>query len=153
MIIESGKLSFEISKAQDFYEWLNIRDEQIRADERRKIAGWLEKQIKMKPYMESDGDADGHPVWDYYCPTCNYAFEEEQPNYCPECGQRIDWTDELEEEDHEEEPEHRCKCGSSGMFTEQNGPHIGLYCKKCGKWQKWLNNQEARAWKYREGKR
>lgn len=50
------------------------------------------------PYMESDGCADGYPVWDYYCPECGHDFEEEQPTFCPDCGTRIDWTMEEDEE-------------------------------------------------------
>lgn len=52
----------------------------------------LEKQVKKEPYMESDGDADGYPVWDYYCPTCNEYFDEYQPEHCWKCGQAIDWS-------------------------------------------------------------
>lgn len=34
----------------------------------------------------------------------------------------------------------KCKyCGSENMFTKESGPHIGLYCKTCGKYQKWIN--------------
>lgn len=36
------------------------------------------------------------------------------------------------------------KCGSSSLFTEQTGSNIGLYCRSCGSWQKWLNKNEAR---------
>ena len=36
------------------------------------------------------------------------------------------------------------KCGSSSLFTAQMGSNIGLYCKSCGAWQKWLNKNEAR---------
>lgn len=36
------------------------------------------------------------------------------------------------------------KCGSSSLFTKQRGSNIGLYCKNCGAWQKWLNKNEAR---------
>ena len=36
------------------------------------------------------------------------------------------------------------KCGSSSLFTAQMGSNIGLYCKNCGAWQKWLNKNEAR---------
>lgn len=53
----------------------------------------LEKQVQEKPYVESDGDADGYPVWDYYCPSCNEYFDEYQPKYCWKCGQAIDWSE------------------------------------------------------------
>ena len=36
------------------------------------------------------------------------------------------------------------KCGSSSLFTAQMGSNIGLYCKNCGAWQKWLSKNEAR---------
>lgn len=36
------------------------------------------------------------------------------------------------------------KCGSPSLFTGQKGSNIGLYCKSCGSWQKWLNKNEAR---------
>ena len=36
------------------------------------------------------------------------------------------------------------KCGSLSLFTEQKGSNIGLYCRSCGSWQKWLNKNEAR---------
>lgn len=38
------------------------------------------------------------------------------------------------------------KCGSDKYFTKSKnngtGTAIGLYCAKCGQWQKWLNKQE-----------
>ena len=37
-----------------------------------------------------------------------------------------------------------CKCGCTDMFIEKVGNNIGLYCKSCGKWQKWLNKNEVR---------
>ena len=52
----------------------------------------LQKQVQEEPYMESDGDADGNPVWDYYCPSCNEYFDEYQPKHCWKCGQAIDWS-------------------------------------------------------------
>lgn len=30
----------------------------------------------------------------YICPECLHAFEKnERPDYCPECGQRINWEE------------------------------------------------------------
>ena len=52
----------------------------------------VNKSNKIKPYMESDGYANEYPVWNYYCPVCNKSFEEyEYTEYCPACGQHIDW--------------------------------------------------------------
>lgn len=54
----------------------------------------LERDKAKTPYAESDGYADGAPVWDYFCPTCNEPFEDSQPKYCPNCGQKILWEGE-----------------------------------------------------------
>ena len=43
----------------------------------------LEKQVPMKVTDER------------YCPNCNEAFFDSwQHNYCPVCGQSLDWSDE-----------------------------------------------------------
>jgi late competence protein required for DNA uptake (superfamily II DNA/RNA helicase) len=36
------------------------------------------------------------------------------------------------------------KCGHERFYREQHGPHTGLYCDKCGTWQKWLTESEKR---------
>lgn len=53
-------------------------------------------QVPQKPNWDSDGDADGHPVYDAYCPKCGNELDEGD-KVCHECGQRIDWSDEKEE--------------------------------------------------------
>ena len=47
---------------------------------------------------ESDGYADGKPVYDMaYCPNCDREFEEDDIvwgcKYCPDCGQRLNWME------------------------------------------------------------
>lgn len=68
----------------------------------------LEKQKAKKPNIWGDGYADGHLVYDMWeCPGCgkNYELEYDEHDYCPNCGQKIDWkreeddTDETEKED------------------------------------------------------
>ena len=59
----------------------------------------LEKQIPKKPEYEGDGYADGELVYDYAkCPICGHDFEYEINdwgcNYCSNCGQKLDWSDE-----------------------------------------------------------
>ena len=39
---------------------------------------------------------------------------------------------------------YQCKCGCTDMFTEKKGNNTGLYCSKCGKFQKWLGKDELR---------
>ena len=57
----------------------------------------LKKQIPKKPIYYGDGYSDGKLVYDMAeCPTCGkYTFEEDINdwgcNYCPECGQALDW--------------------------------------------------------------
>lgn len=47
-----------------------------------------DKQIPQKPILA--GDYKG-----WYCPTCDkYYTKYERHNYCPNCGQRIDWEEE-----------------------------------------------------------
>ncbi len=37
-------------------------------------------------------------------------------------------------------------CGSDIMFTQIKGNNTGLYCRECGKWQKWLSKNEKNLW-------
>jgi len=68
-----------------------IEEEGINLKSMKAAIDALERMIPTQPYMESDGYADGSEVWEYYCPMCNYDFEENVFNYCPKCGQKIDW--------------------------------------------------------------
>lgn len=58
----------------------------------------LEKQVAKKPSFEGDGyDPDGNLVYDtWICPSCekHYEVDYEEYDYCPSCGQRIDWSDQ-----------------------------------------------------------
>ena len=58
----------------------------------------LEKQIPKKPTYEGDGYApDGTFVWDeWICPCCGsrYEVDYDDYDYCPNCGQKLDWSDE-----------------------------------------------------------
>lgn len=56
----------------------------------------LEKQISKKPTYEGDGYApDGTLVYDeWLCPHCDNRYEVDYDDYdfCPNCGQKIDWS-------------------------------------------------------------
>ena len=57
----------------------------------------VEKQTAKKPDYEGDGYADGHLVFDtWICPCCgkHYEVDYDNYNYCPDCGQKLDWSDE-----------------------------------------------------------
>ena len=56
----------------------------------------LEKQIPKIPDYEGDGYADGFLIYDtWICPSCGRYYELDCSDdyiYCPQCGQRIDWS-------------------------------------------------------------
>lgn len=54
----------------------------------------LKMRLPKKPERSYDGYADGNPVWDNFCPSCNRAFEDCQPLFCEDCGQALDWSEE-----------------------------------------------------------
>ncbi len=57
----------------------------------------MEKQTARRPDYEGDGYADGHLVYDtWICPCCgkHYEVDYDNYNYCPDCGQKLDWSDE-----------------------------------------------------------
>lgn len=58
----------------------------------------VEKQTAKKPDYEGDGFSDGQLVYDtWICPCCgkHYEVDYDRYDYCPNCGQRIDWRDEV----------------------------------------------------------
>ena len=62
----------------------------------------LEKQIPKKPDYEGDGyDDNGEIIYDTsYCPCCRHEFEAyyDITDYCPNCGQALDWSEEERKE-------------------------------------------------------
>lgn len=58
----------------------------------------VSKQIPKKPTYEGDGyDRHRELIYDtWICPNCEAAYEVDYDHYdyCPKCGQRIDWTEE-----------------------------------------------------------
>lgn len=78
-----NKMSFSLARKSGKY--LDIGEFEI-------IQMAISKQVPLEPEMISDGNCpEGNPVWDYYCNRCGYNFEDGTPEYCPECGQAIDW--------------------------------------------------------------
>ena len=56
----------------------------------------LEKQIAKKPTYEGDAYSDGQLVYDtWVCPCCgrSYELDYDDYDYCPNCGQNLDWSD------------------------------------------------------------
>lgn len=58
---------------------------------------YCQKEIPQKPTFDGDGYApDGTAVWDeWICPCCGsrYEVDYDEYDYCPNCGQRIDWAE------------------------------------------------------------
>ena len=56
----------------------------------------LEKQIPKTPNYEGDGYINGELIYDtWICPSCGRYYEldcNDDYIYCPQCGQRIDWS-------------------------------------------------------------
>ena len=79
--------------AKNSIEYGKVRDDQ----DIDLISEIVMKGIPKKPDFESDGYADGYPVYDtWICPNCgeHYEVEFDHYDYCPKCGQRIDWSEE-----------------------------------------------------------
>ncbi|MCH5315458.1 MAG: hypothetical protein J1E81_06060 [Eubacterium sp.] len=46
--------------------------------------------------------------------------------------------------------DYTCKCGAvNEVELRTKGAQIGLYCKKCGNWIKWVTKEEAYTIKHR----
>ncbi len=65
------------------------------------IRNCIEKQIPKKPDISGDScDKDGNLIYDTYdCPNCHtsYEMEYEKYDYCPSCGQALNWSEEVNE--------------------------------------------------------
>ena len=60
----------------------------------------VDKAVPKKPFYEADGyDENGELIYDtWICPNCHHYYEVDYDDYdyCPNCGQAIDWSDEDE---------------------------------------------------------
>ena len=65
-----------------------------------KAAKLSDKEQAEKPEIYGDGyDDDGNLIYDTWdCPRCGVSYEVDYDDYdyCPNCGQKIDWSDEDE---------------------------------------------------------
>lgn len=83
---------------EDMEEYMKFEDECI--SEGFTLKSLLEageKQKAKRPDYEGDGYSDGHLVYDtWICPCCGKHYEVDYDDYdfCPTCGQCIDWSDE-----------------------------------------------------------
>lgn len=54
----------------------------------------IRKSIKRKPFIQGADPSNYHFFEHVSCPTCFVRFNLSlcHPNYCPECGQALDWS-------------------------------------------------------------
>ena len=84
LYVKLGKLAFEEIQYSDYdqmTDWLSEIKRQVKKLEK--------KQEPMKPTYD-------HRYAEMSCSVCGSLVGswEEQPDYCPECGQAIDWREE-----------------------------------------------------------
>lgn len=81
-----------------YMECENMPEDVIKALDVAKVA--LDRRTAEKPTYEGDGYANGVLVYDtWICPCCEHRYEVDYDDYeyCPKCGQKIDWSEENEE--------------------------------------------------------
>ena len=54
----------------------------------------LGKQVPKKPHKIHDMNVNGHPYYECVCNDCEYVLDAFKDDFCPNCGQAIDWEDE-----------------------------------------------------------
>lgn len=66
----------------------------------------VNRTTKTRPEYWSDSvEENGQIIFDHWnCPNCHHEYEldYEQCDFCPYCGQAIDWSSDEEEEEEEE---------------------------------------------------
>ena len=96
----TGSISGEEIEAIDIIDNAMLELEQYRAiGTVEECRAAVEKQKAKKPDFEGDGYADGYLVYDtWICPCCGKHYEVDYDDYdfCPNCGQKLDWSDENE---------------------------------------------------------
>ena len=63
----------------------------------KKAIDALEKQIPKKPHKVQDISEEGYVCYEHICDSCGTEIDELVeyycPNFCPNCGQAIDWEE------------------------------------------------------------
>ena len=95
---EQEEIKKAIKMLKDWNKDLSLMEDEKEGIECHELAiKALEKQIPKKPTFDGDGYApDGSFAWDeWLCTNCGsrYEVDFDDYDYCPNCGQRIDWSD------------------------------------------------------------
>lgn len=89
-----GRLSIEEIDYSDYCQMTDYLDEI-----EKQVKRLEKKQEPMKPvYDDETYDNFGETFYEYTCPLCEAYIEVSgimgyQPNYCDNCGQKLDWED------------------------------------------------------------
>ena len=59
----------------------------------KKAIGALEKQVPKKPEFQYV-TTNGYGSYEYVCDECGCVLSEKIDDFCPNCGQAIDWEEE-----------------------------------------------------------
>lgn len=81
----------------DIYEFIEENAAEVAGIVMMEVRKAVSKQIPKKPTLLGYGYADGVLVYDtWICPNCEAAYEADcdKYNYCPKCGQHINWEEE-----------------------------------------------------------
>lgn len=103
-----------------------------------------EKQTAKKPDYEGDGYADGQLVYDtWICPCCgkHYEIDDDDYDYCPNCGQKLDRSNE------ESMTKYCCTCKwyaeSEGVCCNGDSEHRADFRCLDDTCEKWEENNET----------
>lgn len=94
-------------KALKYIRWICLinshEDEYVEEDKKtieklNILQELVDKATPTKPMFEGDGyDSNGNMIYDVWiCPCCGerYEVEYQKYNHCPNCGQKLDWSEE-----------------------------------------------------------
>ena len=84
--------------ARDYIHAYTLRIQYLR-EILNELEAYKALQKPMTVNVIADGYADGYPVYDTAtCTNCGRVFElgyEEEYKHCPDCGQRLRWSDDV----------------------------------------------------------
>lgn len=89
-----------MNKYQEAFKYFvsSLHESEHESEDIKALRELCEKATPKKPSYEGDGYSDGHIVLDtWICPCCgkDYEVDYEEYDYCPNCGQAIDWSQEV----------------------------------------------------------
>lgn len=101
--MSNSKYQEALDRVKEIYIYLcdefNLKKSAVKMnDDIEVLQELVDKAVPKKPFYEADGyDENGELIYDtWICPNCNHYYEVDYDDYdyCPNCGQAIDWSDE-----------------------------------------------------------